>query len=216
MFNNQEYVKVFDRIINTNNSNQVTQKEIVELFTDRTSTEDAVNNVEATYTFEYNNKKIKTEFQLSEDQEKALKGLIDFTKSQESMIVLQGAAGTGKTAIIGYLQKYMGSDFLYTAPTHAATVELAAATLRSGNKILPSTVASSLAVDSQTGKWKLSKKAAGKIRFGNTIIVDEVSMLSAKDYIKLKFSFYLLIIVLKCICSFYIIYSILCISPLSK
>lgn len=185
-FNNQEYVKVFDRIINTNNSNQVTQKEIVELFTERASTEDAVNNVEATYTFEYNNKKIKTEFQLSEDQEKALKELIDFTKSQESMIVLQGAAGTGKTAIIGYLQKYMGSDFLYTAPTHAATVELAAATLRSGNKILPSTVASSLAVDSQTGKWKLSKKAAGKIRFGNTIIVDEVSMLSAKDYIKLK------------------------------
>ena len=185
-FNNQEYVKVFDRIINTNNSNQVTQKEIVELFTERTNIEDAVNNVEATYTFEYNNKKIKTEFQLSEDQEKALKELIDFTKSQESMIVLQGAAGTGKTAIIGYLQKYMGSDFLYTAPTHAATVELAAATLRSGNKILPSTVASSLAVDSQTGKWKLSKKAAGKIRFGNTIIVDEVSMLSAKDYIKLK------------------------------
>ena len=138
------------------------------------------------FIFEYKGKKINTEFELSEDQSQALKELIDFTKdSNESAIVLQGAAGTGKTSIIGYLQKYLNEQFLYTAPTHAATVELAFGTMKTGNTVLPITVASSLKLNKDTGKHVLSKKASRKIGFGNIIVIDETSMLNTYDYKRL-------------------------------
>lgn len=140
------------------------------------------------YTFSYKGKTIKTEFQLSPDQISALENLIDFMYNPDQhRYVLQGAAGTGKTAIIGYLQKYINESVLYIAPTHAATVELAFGTMKTGNKNFPSTVASSLNQDKKTKKWILSRKSANKLgMFGKTIVVDETSMLSNKDYIKLK------------------------------
>ena len=98
---------------------------------------------------------------------------------------MQGAAGTGKTSIIGYLQKYLNEQFLYTAPTHAATVELAFGTMKTGNTILPITVASSLKLNKSTNKYVLSKKASNKIGFGTIIVVDETSMLNTYDYKKL-------------------------------
>ena len=136
--------------------------------------------------FEYKGKTINTEFKLSSDQENALKRLIDFTKSNEDRFVLQGAAGTGKTSIIGYLSKYLSSNMLYLAPTHAATVELAVATMKTGNTNLPMTVASSMATNQKTGKAILSKKAEEALGFSNYIVVDEVSMLQQKDYQRLK------------------------------
>jgi hypothetical protein len=136
--------------------------------------------------FEYKGKTINTEFKLSSDQENALKKLIDFTKSNEDRFVLQGAAGTGKTSIIGYLSKYLSSNMLYLAPTHAATVELAVATMKTGNTNLPMTVASSMATNQKTGKAILSKKAEEALGFSNYIVVDEVSMLQQKDYQRLK------------------------------
>jgi hypothetical protein len=139
------------------------------------------------YTFTYKGKTIKTEFQLSKDQTEALEKLIEFKTSEDSSIVLQGPAGTGKTSLIGYLQKYLdGENFLYTAPTHAATVELAFATMKTGNTSLPLTVASSLNTDRITKKTILSKKANEKLGFGNTIVVDETSMLNDKDYQNIK------------------------------
>ncbi len=137
------------------------------------------------YTFTYKDKSIPTEFQLSLDQENALKELIDFAQSDEKRIVLQGSAGTGKTSIIGYLQQYLKEQFLYTAPTHAATVELAFGTMKTGNKVLPSTVASSFKQDAD-GEFNLSNKAQQKIGFGRIIVVDETTMLNKKDYDKIK------------------------------
>jgi hypothetical protein len=69
-----------------------------------------------------------------------------------------GAGGTGKTSIIGYLQKYLNIPFLYLAPTHAATLELATATAKTGNKNFPSTVRSSIYYD-KNDKAKLTTKA---------------------------------------------------------
>lgn len=144
--------------------------------------------------FTYEGKTIDTAFNLTVGQDKALKRLVDFTKSKDKFITLQGAAGTGKTAVIGYLQKYFantGTTFVYMAPTHAATAELAFATVKSGNKQLPMTVQSAISAqrDRETGELKVgfTKKLADKLGFSDNIIVlDEVSMLSAKDYNNLK------------------------------
>ena len=138
-------------------------------------------------TFTYLGKTINTEFPLSPDQTKALEEMIDFMNDPtKPRHVLQGAAGTGKTSLIGYLQKYMNKQNLYLAPTHAATVELAFGTMKTGNRKLPITVASSMAFDKRNQKWGLSRKARERIGLGNTIVVDETSMLNTKDYVKLK------------------------------
>jgi hypothetical protein len=143
--------------------------------------------------FEYKDKSIDTEFILTEGQDKALKRLVDFAKSEEKFITLQGAAGTGKTAVIGYLQKYLGTgaNFVYMAPTHAATAELAFATVKSGNKRLPMTVQSAFTKvkDKNTGVEAAGATKKLKDRLGysdNIIVIDEVSMLSAKDYALIK------------------------------
>ena len=139
--------------------------------------------------FKYKNKTIDTAFTLTRGQEKALERLVDFSESTlEESITLQGAAGTGKTAVIGYLQKYLGSkyNFVYMAPTHAATAELAFATVPIGNLELPLTVASSFSEKrTVSGEKKIlpSQKLSDHLALENNIIViDESSMLTGKDY----------------------------------
>jgi hypothetical protein len=145
--------------------------------------------------FTYKDKTIDTAFTLTQGQDKALKRLVDFAKDKdEKLITLQGAAGTGKTAVIGYLQKYFantGTTFVYMAPTHAATAELAFATVKSGNKELPMTVQSAVSAqkDRETGKIKVgfTMKLTKKLGYSkNIIVLDETSMLSNKDYENLK------------------------------
>jgi DNA replication protein DnaC len=154
------------------------ESELLDLIQDKT--EELI--VEA-YNFNYLGKTISTEFELSNDQKVVLETLIDFANDKsKSSITLQGAAGTGKTSIIGYLQKYLNEQFLYCAPTHAATVELAFGTMKTGNKILPITVASMLKEDKKTNTYTLSSKANSKIKLGRIIVIDETSMISALDY----------------------------------
>lgn len=132
--------------------------------------------------FSYEGTIIDTDFQLTEGQDVALKGLVDFVKSPKTeAITLQGPAGTGKTAVIGYLQKYFGNSvkMIYSAPTHAATVQLAFSTVRVGNKDLPMTVASML--NRKTGKFT-SKILKMLGLMNNVIVVDEASMLSKDSY----------------------------------
>jgi hypothetical protein len=137
--------------------------------------------------FEYQGKEISTAFTLTEGQDKALKRLVDFANSSQKVITLQGAAGTGKTSVIGYLQKYLkGHTFVYLAPTHAATAELAFATVSAGNKKLPMTVASgfNLRFDPATGKSNanVTKKLQQRLGYSNNVLViDESSMLANKD-----------------------------------
>jgi hypothetical protein len=146
-----------------------------------------VEEAESKYSFTYKGITISTEFQLSKDQEEALVKLIEFAQGGGNRFTLQGAAGTGKTSIIGYLSKYLKKGFLYTAPTHAATANLAFATVKTGNSKMPMTVASSITTNKKTGKPKLSIKAATKLPLGsNIIVVDEASMLNSKDYDSIK------------------------------
>ena len=139
--------------------------------------------------FSYKGKTIDTAFDLTEGQVKALEELNDFVSDRNGsqFITLQGPAGTGKTSVIGYLQNYLGGShkFHYMAPTHAATAELAFATVKTGNKILPATVASSFTAKPKQGVMvsamtnKLSKKLALR---NNIIVIDEVSMLNSGSF----------------------------------
>jgi predicted NAD-dependent protein-ADP-ribosyltransferase YbiA (DUF1768 family) len=139
--------------------------------------------------FSYKGKDIDTAFDLTEGQVKALEELADFAEDKKGsqFITLQGPAGTGKTSVIGYLQNYLGAGykFHYMAPTHAATAELAFATVKAGNKSLPATVASSFSSRAKAGVKvaamtnKLSKKLALR---NNIIVIDEVSMLSSDSF----------------------------------
>ena len=89
---------------------------------------------------------VSSEFIPTEEQFEASKQIRRFLNSTEKIFVLKGPAGTGKTTIIGYLQKYLGNkaSFAYMAPTHAATAELAFATVKTGSNILPSTLQSAI------------------------------------------------------------------------
>jgi hypothetical protein len=146
--------------------------------------------------FSYKGVTIPTEFALTQGQVVALRELIDYVDNDtENSITLQGAAGTGKTAVIGYLQNYLKQSkkdktFVYMAPTHAATAELAFATVKTGNKKLPMTVQSAVydAYNRDTKKKQatFTKKAKNRLTyFDNVIVLDEVSLLSADDYRKL-------------------------------
>jgi hypothetical protein len=73
------------------------------------------------------------------------------------------------------------------APTHAATAELATATVKSGNRDLPMTVQSAFnkRQNQDTGEWEYgtTKKLNNKLEYtDNIIVIDEVSMLADKDY----------------------------------
>jgi len=148
--------------------------------------EDITSEVgEAKSMFSYKGTTIETAFDLTEGQTNALQELADFVQdNKDKFITLQGPAGTGKTSVIGYLQNYLGGkyNFIYMAPTHAATAELAFATVKTGNKTLPMTVASGFSTRSIGGRVvkamtrKLLKKLALR---NNVIVIDEVSMLNS-------------------------------------
>jgi hypothetical protein len=134
--------------------------------------------------FSYKNKEIATEFPLSEDQNTALAKLVDFVNApSKDVITLEGAAGTGKTTIIGYLQKYFkdSSSFVYMAPTHAATAELAFATVKTGNNSLPATIQSSITTDKITKQPTFTVKIRRRLGINPVIVVDESSMLGEKE-----------------------------------
>jgi len=146
--------------------------------------------------FSYRGKTIKTDFPLGEQQVKALESMIDYVEGRISapFYTLEGYAGTGKTSIVGYLQKYFGSasKFAYGAPTHAASVQLAFSTVKTGNTNLPATIASAIRTtkNEKTGKFitVFTKKILERLEgFGvKVFVVDESSMLDNADLLKLQ------------------------------
>lgn len=148
------------------------------------------NQIKSGNIFSYKGNTINTEFELTKGQDEALKKLADFTNDGKAQfITLQGAAGTGKTSVIGYLQNYLGTrhNFIYMAPTHAATTVLALSTAKTGNMTLPMTVASAINANSQSGVAKPTKKLMRKLGLRNNImVIDEASMLNSKTYEALK------------------------------
>lgn len=152
--------------------------------------------------FEYKGTSVTTEFPLSKEQTKALENLIDFVEEKAQgegqyygTHTLEGYAGTGKTSIIGVLDKYIkaknkGTQFIYMAPTHAATVALGLNVVKYGSTHLPMTVQSAVreGKNPKTNVFeinftkKFNDRATG---IKNVIILDEASMLANKDFDKL-------------------------------
>lgn len=153
-------------------------------------TSESTQETKSSTTFSYNNKTIDTDFALTNQQDAALKRLIDFSSDKnQGTITLSGYAGTGKTSTIGYLEKFLGPGFKlhYMAPTHAATVELAFATVKTGNRTLPMTVAkavrTSMDFATNTERKEFSREMTKRLALGkNIIVLDEASMLNNKDY----------------------------------
>lgn len=144
--------------------------------------------------FTYKGVTIPTQFQLGEQQEEALRRIIDFIEKGDPtkpFFTLQGFAGTGKTTVIGYVQKYFKAKagrnkaFRYIAPTHAATAQLAVTTAVLGNEMLPATV--------RSGFYSQLNKETGKTRYGvakklkledfdiPVFIVDETSLMAEEE-----------------------------------
>jgi len=197
----KNFASIGTREINPNGRQAITDvytktfnNPVVEKSTDEISIEPEIPVVESTPfskpTFSYKNVTIDTDFKLGNDQSVALQTLVDFVKvgnpshSQQNVITLEGAAGTGKTAIIGYLQKYFGRNksFAFLAPTHAATAELAFATVKSGNIYLPSTIQSAITYNKMKDSYVFTKKIMNKIgMYSPVIVVDEASMIDGYD-----------------------------------
>lgn len=144
--------------------------------------------------FEYDNVKIETKFKLSDEQDKALKRLIDKMYEDDiKPITLSGSAGCGKTTLIKYLELYLNNksprrfNFIYAAPTHAATVYLG---LNLG--YLPFTIQSIVInkYETETKEWikTFSSKFQNSLEFTmrNVLVVDEASMLSCEDVMVLQ------------------------------
>lgn len=139
--------------------------------------------------FEYEDVAIETHFKLSEEQDKALKELIHHVLMRSNKpITLSGFAGVGKSSLIKYLELYLEKrlpnkfNFVYAAPTHAATVYLG---LNLG--YLPYTIQSIIVTkyDNKYKEWVkcFSSKflsAINQIMY-NILVVDESSMLSCED-----------------------------------
>jgi predicted NAD-dependent protein-ADP-ribosyltransferase YbiA (DUF1768 family) len=136
--------------------------------------------------FTYEGKTITTDFQLTDQQDNALKQLIDFVENDtEKVITLSGYAGTGKTSMIKYLEKFLPKSnykFIYSAPTHAATVYLALST-----GVFPFTVPQLIRgkynpKTNQT-EYAPSKKfeEALSIHKDNILVIDEASMIGNKE-----------------------------------
>lgn len=139
-----------------------------------------------TTTFTHKGESITTDFPLTREQDIALRTLIDFVSGDKKelgqLITLSGYAGTGKTSMIKYLEKFLPSPkYIYAAPTHAATAYL-------GNNIgrLPFTVSSLFKTSRDaSGKEKISpsKKFNDSLSLirPNILVIDEASMLTTSN-----------------------------------
>lgn len=96
LFNGNNYSKVFDRIVNVANGNIVNQKEIRDLFTDKTPDENLnLNKQINAFTNKY---ELFPNVYANGDQEKALDLMFDFVspENKQKEFLLIGKGGTGK------------------------------------------------------------------------------------------------------------------------
>jgi hypothetical protein len=190
VFNYTTYYKVNDVVISEATFKTIKQKEILDLFEDDTKL--TIAEVEGN-SYTYNGVTVSTDFKLDSDQEKALDSLLDhiYKDTENTVMTLEGSAGTGKTTIMGIAYKVIENTkdtkkMFFFAPTHAATVPIAESTLSFGNTLFPYTIQSTagIAKNKQSGEWeptyynKVIKRIGGKTPI---IVIDEASMMDKKN-----------------------------------
>lgn len=130
---------------------------------------------------------IKAKFQLADEQLAALEKMEIFLDSKESVLVLQGYAGTGKTAILNEYIQYLDSidaNFTLCAPTHKAKLVMEDVT---GYDAI--TVHKLLALSPNIEIFELDYKdlkfrtnGFGVIPDEGIVIIDEASMINDEIY----------------------------------
>jgi ribA/ribD-fused uncharacterized protein len=174
-FNNQDYSKVGDRVVNVNNGSIVTQKQILDLFQEETNLPPMGEQVDKPSIFESRNVQID----YTRGQTEALTDIANLIdKGGDGYYLLAGYAGTGKTTIAENIAKYgtqSGKGIAVLAPTNKAAKVL--------NDKLKSTGVTSEATtihkaiygepDPDTGEWVAKSDIKNSV-----IIVDESSMIA--------------------------------------
>ena len=174
-FNNQDYSKVGDRVVNVNNGSIVTQKQILDLFQEETNPPTTEEQVDKPSIFESRNVQID----YTQGQTEALTDIANLIdKGGDGYYLLAGYAGTGKTTIAENIAKYgtqSGKGIAVLAPTNKAAKVL--------NDKLKSTGVTSEATtihkaiygepDPDTGEWVAKSDIKNSV-----IIVDESSMIA--------------------------------------
>lgn len=89
-------------------------------------------------------------------------------------LYVTGKAGTGKSVVLRYFRKHTNKRVAVLAPTGVAAINVDGQTIHSFFHLKPE-----LLVDFDVSQIKGFDKLADKIRFFNTIVIDEISMVRA-------------------------------------
>jgi len=122
---------------------------------------------------------------LNEQQNEALKKMLDFVNSDKKMFVLKGYAGTGKTTTIQFFLRHVNTeDIVFTAPTHKAVKVLRNMAVENGSNINCTTIHSLLGLKVKNKKDKqiiVKSRDSDECTAASNykiIVVDECSMIS--------------------------------------
>ena len=174
-FNNQDYSKVGDRVVNVNNGSIVTQKQILDLFQEETNLPPMGEQVDKPSIFESRNVQID----YTQGQTKALTDIANLIdKGGDGYYLLAGYAGTGKTTIAENIAKYgtqSGKVITVLAPTNKAAKVLNDKLKSTGVASEPTTIHKAIygEPDPDTGEWVAKSDIKNSV-----IIVDESSMIA--------------------------------------
>jgi hypothetical protein len=174
-FNNQDYSKVGDRVVNVNNGSIVTQKQILDLFQEKTNLPTMEEQVDKPSIFESRNVQID----YTQGQRKALTDIANLIdKGGDGYYLLAGYAGTGKTTIAENIAKYgtqSGKAISVLAPTNKAAKVLNDKLKSTGVASQPTTIHKAIygEPDPDTGEWVAKSDIKNSV-----IIVDESSMIA--------------------------------------
>jgi hypothetical protein len=174
-FNNQDYSKVGDRVVNVNNGSIVTQKQILDLFQEETNLPPMEEQVDKPSIFESRNVQID----YTQGQTKALTDIANLIdKGGDGYYLLAGYAGTGKTTIAENIAKYgtqSGKAISVLAPTNKAAKVLNDKLKSTGVTSEATTIHSAIygEPDPDTGEWVAKSDIKNSV-----IIVDESSMIA--------------------------------------
>lgn len=129
----------------------------------------------------------KAKFQLADEQLVALEKMEEFLDSKDPVLVLQGYAGTGKTAILNEYIQYLDSidaNFTLCAPTHKAKLlmeDITGYDAITVHKLLAlSPNIEIFELDYRDLKFRI--KGLGEIPNEGIVIIDEASMINDEIY----------------------------------
>lgn len=156
--------------------------------------------------FAYKGITIDTPHVLGTEQVIALENLIDHVLDRgdkTSSFTVQGSAGTGKTTIIGLLDKWLNEYYggrknntgssrqprlVFAAPTHAAAAQLALANLNNDILRYPFTLQSLLFLNERNADRRPSlSNNLDLSKSDHILVVDEASMLAEVEIVALKY-----------------------------